>query len=307
MSKPNSSIDLALKPMVVRLDCGFGNQLFQVALGEWLGRRFGREVVYDTTGLAGSGRTALPLSLCGGAAFATKRSELGWRRAYWLGGKYNALLLKMVRATGLGRTPVLFLDDEGRSDSAPVPTRPPVWAVGFWQNVTFVDKEVLDVMDRRLNALPQAGAGAETGVEDEGIAVHLRWGDYKSDEQNRRRHGLLGPGYYRAALDALGSDRPVTVFSETEDAADWFVSHCRKDGVRYAGRRDMWQDFFGLSRFRRVVIANSSFSWWAAAHRSAGKSVVMPARWFALDERWGRNASRRLRRTDWIQVENDWL
>lgn len=295
--------------MVVRLDCGFGNQLFQVAFGEWLRARFGRPLVYDASGLGRSGRAALPAELCGDVPLVTERSELGARAACWFGGKYNALLLKLVRALGLGRTSILFLDDEGRGERAPVPSRAPVWAVGYWQNVAFVDDHVMGVMDRRLAALPQAGgADCEAGAENEGIAVHVRWGDYKSDEQNRRRHGLLGPGYFRSALAVLGADRPVTVFSETADAADWFATHCGGDNVRYAGQRDMWRDFYGLSRFRRIVTANSSFSWWAAAHNSAaGKAVVIPARWFALDEGWGRNASRRLRRENWIQVENDWI
>lgn len=292
--------------MVVRLDCGFGNQLFQVAFGEWLRRKFGRSLVYDGSGMGPSGRALLPQALCGDVPLVTERSALGGRAAYWLGGRYNALLLKIVRAAGLARTPVLFMDDEGRGDVAPVPGRAPLWAVGFWQNATFVDTEVLGVLDQRLASLPQA-SGADGEVDPEGIAVHLRWGDYKSDEQNRRRHGLLGPGYFRAALAALGADRPVTIYSETADAADWFASHCRATDVRYAGQCDMWRDFFGLSRHRRIVTANSSFSWWAAAHRSAGKSVAMPARWFARDERWGRNASRRLYRENWIQVENDWI
>lgn len=294
---------------VIRLDCGLGNQLFQIAFGEWLRRRFGCDVTFDASGLLAADVLFVGPELCGDSAVATRPAQLGWRSVYWTGGRYNALALRIAQSLGVNRSRLLLVEGDDRSPDGFVPKQAPRWAVGYWQGARFVNDSILELMDRRLDAMATSDSTREAGEDpEEGIAVHLRWGDYQTDDRNRRRHGLLGAGYFREALARLDAERPVTVFSESREAAEWFLANSGCRNARYAGKQAPWEDFFAMSRYRRIVIANSTFSWWAAAHGSAaGKRVIMPAKWYGLDETWGRNASNRLQRAGWIQVENDWL
>lgn len=116
-----------------------------------------------------------------------------------------------------------------------------------------------------------------TALEDT-IGLHVRRADYL-----QMRHGLshsesgwvLPISYYTEALAALDPSRKVLVFS---DDPAWAESHFLGDRFVVQPRRSAATDLLLLSMCGDKVIANSSFSWWAAyLGETEDRSIIAPA------------------------------
>src|SRR5262249_20241756 len=109
------------------------------------------------------------------------------------------------------------------------------------------------------------------------VALHIRRGDYAGirDPLGTERDGWLLPmGYYRRALSELPNGLGLAIFSdEPEWASDQFRD--RNPWVSYG--TDPVVDMFLMARCRWNIIANSTFSWWAAwLNRQPEKVVIAP-------------------------------
>ena len=124
------------------------------------------------------------------------------------------------------------------------------------------------------------------------IAVHVRLGDYLGQCGS---HGdpvtgwALPKDYYVRALSRYSDSTPIALFSDDAPAAAHLLPRAPA-WTSTSGSAAI--DMFLMGTFRRVVIANSSFSWWAAwLSRQPQKEVVAPQyhigwrtrRWFPAD------------------------
>jgi hypothetical protein len=93
----------------------------------------------------------------------------------------------------------------------------------------------------------------------------------------------LPASYYVNALNAIGSKK-VIIFSDDPDYARGF-----RDTLWLSGQRtyEVWKgidpihDLAAMSFFKNIVMANSTFSWWAAYLSSA--RVICPDKYFSGD------------------------
>lgn len=101
-----------------------------------------------------------------------------------------------------------------------------------------------------------------------GVAVHIRRTDFADSPMV-----LLGRDYYEKALAKMPSG-DVTVFSDDPALA-------RDFGLGYVvDEPDPWVTFLMMASCEHHVIANSSFSWWAAwLAEKPGQRVVAPSKW----------------------------
>lgn len=160
---------------------------------------------------------------------------------------------------------------------------------GFWQSERyfkpiealllkeFTPKESLNTDNQ--NWLNQINAS-------ESVSIHLRRGDYISNKNAQQYHGNLGLDYYKNALNLIKETHDkfeVFVFS---DDLDWCKENLKIDLPTYFVDTNQKQNFhfdmFLMSHCKHNIIANSSFSWWAAwLNQNQGKKVIAPANWFA--------------------------
>ena len=110
------------------------------------------------------------------------------------------------------------------------------------------------------------------------VSLHVRRGDYLSKPDY---HPVCDIEYYDRGLDYLeerfGRLR-VVVFS---DDIRWCRKAFRGRGYRFSSGNDLGTDMCLMSRCEHHVIANSSYSWWAAwLNPSAEKVVIAPRTWF---------------------------
>ncbi len=111
-------------------------------------------------------------------------------------------------------------------------------------------------------------------LRDRVIVLHARRGDYL---QNAAFHGPLPMSYYEDAVRHFAVTDPIYLLV-SDDPTFWdnapFGGHVVKDtDVR---------TFVLMTQFRRFVISNSTFAWWAAwmSTQREPTEVIAPAQWF---------------------------
>lgn len=122
-------------------------------------------------------------------------------------------------------------------------------------------------------------------VGSNSVAVHVRRGDYQSPQYKAWFGDFCTPDYYRRAIDAMrergGGGLKFFVFS---DDLAWARSNLGlEDAVCVEGNDgdDSWADMYLMSLCHHNIIANSTFSFWAAMLNShSDKLVTYPRRWF---------------------------
>ena len=122
---------------------------------------------------------------------------------------------------------------------------------------------------------------------DDVTAIHVRLGDYRHIVSAASAGGLgwsLPASYYHAALDAMGSPKALAVFSdEPELAAVMLGRPC----TYISSGNDTRLDFFMMASCKRIITANSTYSWWAAWLGNPSEKVVVAPKYFV-----GRNLGR---------------
>ena len=109
------------------------------------------------------------------------------------------------------------------------------------------------------------------GTYDNPICVHVRRGDYA---HYNGIHDFPGKDYYHEAMKEFLDGR----FVFYSDDLDW----CREEfpGHDYVDKKNPYQALQSMSCCRGHIIANSSFSWWAAWLRGKNGKTVAPSKWF---------------------------
>ena len=123
---------------------------------------------------------------------------------------------------------------------------------------------------------------AEAMSADGVVAVHVRRTDYLTLPQ----FAVCGDAYYDTCMDILRGRIPGARFVIFSDDPEWCAARFRGGDCRVAGAAlsagDPLVDLFLMSCASHHIIANSSYSWWAAwLGRKPGQQVLCPPRWYA--------------------------
>lgn len=257
-----------------RLHGRLGNQMFQYAAARGLAERHRTGVALDARGAIVRGEGVLTrvfdLSLADPEGLPPARHEAPLRHALW-----RILGTRPVfrRERGLGYNPAFESWDD---DS---------YLHGYWQSERYF-AHCADRI-RRDFAFPAVSTEANARMADRiggglSVSLHVRRGDYLT----LGAHGLCDRAYYEAALarllDGLAGDPVVYVFSDDPGwARDNLPLPCERVVVAINGPETDFEDMRLMSLCQHNIIANSSFSWWAAwLNPHPEKRVVGPAAWF---------------------------
>jgi hypothetical protein len=107
------------------------------------------------------------------------------------------------------------------------------------------------------------------------VSLHVRRGDYIQVEVEDRWGNLAKDGYYRRAVEAIGTDVTYVVFS---DDLDWCRQSLEIEGAEFADF-DQCTSLSIMAGCDVNIVANSSFSWWGAFLNPTAE-VYAPSRWF---------------------------
>ncbi len=270
--------------IVVKLIGGLGNQLFQYALGRHLAHRNHTELKLDISGFHDYKLHAYSLGHFNIVEnFATKEEVLKFQKYRRKQGRwwflYNKLIAneqKYVEEKQFHFDPrILKIGGEAYLD-------------GYWQTEKYF-RDIKDIIRKEATIkTPLEGKDAEVAKEIEAttsVAMHIRRGDYVTNQQTNEYHGICGLDYYREAIEVISEKVSSPHFFIFSDDHKWvkdnivlehpttYVEHNKAD--------KNYEDLRLMSLCKHQIIANSSFSWWSAwQNQNPGKIVVAPSKWF---------------------------
>jgi hypothetical protein len=117
------------------------------------------------------------------------------------------------------------------------------------------------------------------------ISIHIRRGDYISDKLSNKNHGFIGLQYYEYAIARCTKNIYVPLFFVFSDDIEWVRKHLKLPAdtiyVDWNKNDEAINDIHLMSLCQHNIIANSSFSWWAAwLNQNPNKIVIAPKKWF---------------------------
>lgn len=271
--------------IVVRLQGGLGNQLFQFAAALALAKRRDTSVAFDFRFLAGTKKETTPRSfelhlfnIPEGTASTIDKLAFGMINIPFI-SILASITQKIFSAKFYSEQSLLFdpllFKITGKH----------IYLKGYFQS----ERYFKEVKNEILNMLPSV---TRTVISEKiklsnSVSLHIRRGDYASVERINKVHGLLSLQYYYSAvqymIEQLGN---VHVFIFSDDV-EWVKENLmlQVDFSYVNNNRDDNTDIILMSLCKHNIIANSSFSWWGAWFNSNPKKIVIaPKRWFLDDE-----------------------
>ncbi len=117
------------------------------------------------------------------------------------------------------------------------------------------------------------------------VAVHIRRADYLRKPIILEWHGVLGKDHYAKAFEELSKHTSIDKVLYFSDDPDWvakeLLSLMPGEIVSNEISSTPYEDFYLMQHCTHNIIANSSFSWWAAwLNPNPNKIVIAPHRWF---------------------------
>ncbi len=283
--------------IAVRLTGGLGNQMFQYAAGRALAYRLGTELALDCS---------------------SYRRE--WLHSYALDHFKIAGHVEPVRrnrrrlrgATGGNGLPVVR-EVQGVLCKDLFQAGDNVYLHGYWQSPRYFEDIAVTLRSEFTPRAPLSGPDANLAARiaaSNAVCVHVRRGDYVTVGATNRLFGTCSPDYYRRAMHVISRQVERPCFFVFSNDPAWARQHVRGEqpvvhvthnyrrrhtgleGFRlgrafvrlfkalYADRG--YRDLHLMSLCRHFIVANSTFSWWAAwLGRSPDKIVCVPRSWFA--------------------------
>lgn len=275
---------------------GLGNQLFTYFAGLYISHKLEARIVVDTSGVDAkhTSNTHNLLSFRLPHDFEQKNKPLF--------AKYqdSSSFLDRVRFKVLRRlnhysrsTYEVFSDSQSFSDinrqindfqRLSKPRR--VLVTGYFQRPEFYDELPVELKTVGLVAESDAFIAAKEVISNiKPIGIHLRLGDFT---QISEIYGVLAVDYYRLALvqisGTIGVDVPILVFTNDVVLARKILQPIIEMGMGISfvhevvpNISDPAEELILLSMCRAIVIANSTFSIWAARLSASGTPIYYPS------------------------------
>lgn len=249
-----------------------GNNLFQYAFGRVLAKRYQVPLVMDASWFNSAGWKQvscikrLPIR-----ANITRRCSWGARALLKIAGKHywEYRGLPVLRESAIDQS----------YDSRFLESPPDCVVMGYFQSPLYFndcEAEIREELNLKhachdVPVLPSLKA-------DNAVAVHIR----RTDFLIHSAFDVCGTGYYRLAMARIRETCPDALFHFFSDDPAWCRSQYQfADTVVMDCSEDPLHDLYRMSLAQHHIIANSTYSWWAAwLGKKENQRVICPPKWY---------------------------
>jgi hypothetical protein len=272
-----------MNEVIVRLKGGLGNQMFQYAAGLALAERLQKKLIVDCSWFGVDPNRTFALAPFGISAQNPFHSAPSKRTS----GLISRVSNKISRVIDKFN-PTIFYESSFRYDIAFEKIKKPLVLDGYFQSERYfsaISKRISDTFIVREQASKQASMLLDEIKVNDSICVHIRRGDYISNPSANAYHGTCSLEYYYQAISLIAENLSTPHCYVFSDDPRWVELNFRGEIpftlVDIHSADQAHEDLRLMMACRHFVIANSSFSWWAAwLGADTQKTVIYPREWF---------------------------
>lgn len=291
--------------IVINIKGGLGNQLFQYALGRHLALINNTSLVLDVRGFQFDPLRSFRLDAFNISAEIMSPSQ----------NAFKEKILRRLRSpknpfNSLFQEKLITIRENGFPFKKEILNSPDnTFLDGYWQSEKYF-QEISSVIRSDLTLVEQLPPYLDQLrnqiCSTTSISIHVRRGDYANDPATAAFHGLYSPGWYVNAAEEIKKSVSNPHFFIFSDDYEWVKRNLKLNSpctfIEPSPDGKEAQDLYLMSQCEHNIIANSSYSWWAAwLNKNPGKKVIAPERWFM----GGNLDTRDLLPNSWIRMAPD--
>jgi hypothetical protein len=273
--------------IIVKLQGGMGNQMFQYAIGRRLAIDNNVELTFDRTFL--DDKTPRPgyvvrdydLSIFNvNVNFATAAEIFSFKN------RFHNPLVERISNKLIGRKATYILEESLNFNAKYLALQDNYYLEGYFQSESYFEtiKDLIKSEFTLKNDPTPFVAELENEIKNStSVCVNVRRADFVTNSF----HGTCDAAYYkRAEAFILDKVKNPTIYVFSDDL-EWCKENLKFESPykfvehTYAGIK--FQDYLRLmSSCRHFILPNSSFAWWAAyLSKNDDKIVTVPPRWLS--------------------------
>ena len=287
--------------IIVRLNGGLGNQLFQYAFGRRLSEMHQVPLKLDIRWFEKKIRDYELPNFCIKEDIATDKEVALTTRmtTSW----QNRLARNIIQPLLPYYRRCQVIERQGGFDSKLLKTKPNIYLVGYWQNEQYF-KTIENTLRTELafkNHLDERNNIIANQINrTNAVSLHIRRGDYITNSEYQRIFGTCSLDYYNRAIQVICDKLSNPHFYVFSDDILWATENLKIPYpvtlISHNHGVNSYRDMQLMSLCKHNIIANSTFSWWGAwLNERQDKIVIAPKTWYAdkaknkqnlVPERW---------------------
>jgi hypothetical protein len=267
----------------IKISGGLGNQLFQYAFGQYAAKKLNTEVLYHAqTKLVHKNFTKRELDIEKFNLPINFTEENFDEKSFFHSdnlSRYERKLSQIFPFINKKiniQSPDIHKLVENIKDNC--------YYEGYWQNSMYPDS-ISELLKSKIVLSDTSFAKLKyliTEIENsDSISIHIRRGDYMNIAANAKIYNICDMDYYEKAMDFIGKKTSNPRFFIFTEDIDWAKENFVGDKFRFVTGNSAIEDMILMSMCKNQIIANSTFSWWAAwLNKNNQKIVTAPQKWY---------------------------
>lgn len=294
--------------IVIKLQGGLGNQMFQYAFGYCLSQSLKSELYFDGSFFDGDHKLTerqYQLNLFNlNAKFPSGKQVGRFLTPTPLQKLFSRLKLKKVYT--YHENSLSFNKSFGE-------IKQPAHLTGFWPSENYFKQYEMQIRQQFTFKAPlneqSKKLAADISTQNNTVSIHVRRSDYINSKTTNDIHGVCSLDYYKTAIEHISSKITNPDFYIFSDDIAWAKNTLLKllpqaKLISHNTGADSWQDLALMSLCKHQIIANSTFSWWAAwLNPNNQKTVIAPKKWFNTNNNYFDSAD--IIPNGWIKIGDE--
>jgi len=303
--------------IIARINGGLGNQLFQYATARAISIKLNRKLLLDigwysniytqedrSDPNATTHRDFL-LNYFNIQSRVINKTHLNWIKRIKI-RSINSKFYKFLRDCPLNIFSYTTINHNNFSLES-IQEHPHVYLTGYWQNNDIIE-EYKDLLYDDLILKHPLSENNQDYLKSinttNSVAIHFRRGDYQSKPKSRDVHASCSNYYYYEGIDYLRNKISNLHYFIFSDDMTWVKNNLDfnanttfidNDGPSY-------EHLYLMSQCKHQIIANSTFSWWAAWLNTYPQKIIITPQYWYNNKHLNETVIRIPK--DWIKINN---
>ncbi len=270
---------------IVKIQGGLGNQMFQYAFAKNLEKK-GFDVFLDTSlykkGLSRGGINYTHNGFELERLFSISYKEASVQQTKKLATLPTSIFMRFRRKYITKKTH--YIDKVFKYTPKIYDTTDDIYLEGYWQTEKYfsdIENEIRSTFSFTKPISEKSQSTVEQIQSNTAASIHVRRGDYLQGGI----HDVCTKTYYNNAISHAIASAKIQVFFVFSNDIEWAKENLNFNTipavyVDWNTGKDSWQDMYIMSQCSVNIIANSSFSWWAAwLNANKDKKIIAPSIW----------------------------